>query len=63
VLVTLGNVVDDLDLLRSAVRAVLDAGADALATTGFTKTPEDLKEDSERVRAVPFAPLGHLLDR
>lgn len=63
VLVTLGTVVDDLELLRSAVRAVLDAGADALVTTGFTATPDDLGAGSERVRAVPFAPIGQLLDR
>jgi UDP:flavonoid glycosyltransferase YjiC (YdhE family) len=63
VLVTLGTVVDDLDLLRSAVRAVLDSGADALVTTGFTATPDDLQADPARVRAVPFAPIGQLLDR
>jgi UDP:flavonoid glycosyltransferase YjiC (YdhE family) len=63
VLVTLGTVVADLELLRSAVGAVLDAGADALVTTGFTATPEDLQADPERVRAVPFAPIGQLLDR
>jgi UDP:flavonoid glycosyltransferase YjiC (YdhE family) len=63
VLVTLGTVVEDLELLRSAVRAVLDAGADALVTTGFTATPEDLGTDTDRVRAVSFAPIGQLLDR
>ncbi|GIJ45371.1 glycosyl transferase [Virgisporangium aliadipatigenens] len=63
VLVTLGTVVDDLELLRSAVDAVLAAGANALVTTGFTTTPEDLKADPERVRAVSFAPIGRLLDR
>jgi len=63
VLVTLGTVVDDLDLLRSAVGAVLDAGADALVTTGFTATPDDLRADPGRVRAVSFAPIGQLLDR
>ncbi|MFI5845594.1 glycosyltransferase [Catenuloplanes sp. NPDC051500] len=63
VLVTLGTVVDDLDLLRSAVGAVLDSGADALVTTGFTATPEDLQADPSRVRAVSFAPIGQLLDR
>ena len=63
VLVTLGTVVADLDLLRSAVHAVVDAGADALVTTGFTAKPEDLDVDPERVRAVSFAPIGQLLDR
>jgi len=63
VLVTLGTVVDDLELLRSAVRAVLDAGADALVTTGFTGKPDEVAEDPARVRAVPFAPIGQLLDR
>jgi len=63
VLVTLGTVVDDLDLLRSAVGAVLDAGANALVTTGFAAKPEDLEADPERVRAVSFAPIGQLLDR
>jgi UDP:flavonoid glycosyltransferase YjiC (YdhE family) len=63
VLVTLGTVVDDLDLLRSAVAAVLDAGADALVTTGFTATPDDLEADPQRVHAVSFAPIGQLLDR
>jgi UDP:flavonoid glycosyltransferase YjiC (YdhE family) len=62
VLVTLGTVVADLALLKSAVHAVLDAGADALVTTGFTATPEDLGADPERVRAVSFAPIGQLLD-
>ncbi|WP_033339259.1 glycosyltransferase [Catenuloplanes japonicus] len=63
VLVTLGTVVDDLELLRSAVRAVLDAGANALVTTGFTATPADLEADPARVRAVSFAPIAQLLDR
>lgn len=63
VLVTLGTVVDDLDLLRSAVAAVLESGADALVTTGFTATPDDLEADPARVRAVSFAPIGRLLDR
>ena len=63
VLVTLGTVVDDLELLRSAVGAVLNAGADALVTTGFTATPDDLAADSERVHATSFSPIGQLLDR
>ena len=63
VLVTLGTVVADLALLNSAVRAVLDAGADALVTTGFTAGPQDIEGDSDRIRAVPFAPIGQLLDR
>lgn len=63
VLVTLGTVVDDLTLLNSAVSGVLDAGADALVTTGFTATPDDIEGDSGRVRAVPFAPISQLLDR
>ncbi len=63
VLVTLGTVVDDVALLNTAVRAVLDAGADALVTTGFTLGREDVEGDSDRVRAVPFAPIGQLLDR
>ncbi|MFG1923008.1 nucleotide disphospho-sugar-binding domain-containing protein [Cryptosporangium sp. NPDC048952] len=68
VLVTLGTVVEDLELLRSAVRAVLSAGADALVTTGFTATPTmletgALEADASRVRAVSFAPIGQLLDR
>ncbi|GAB7041429.1 MULTISPECIES: glycosyltransferase [Catenuloplanes] len=64
VLVTLGTVVDDLPLLRSAVQAVLDAGADALVTTGFTATPADLGAVAtpDRVRAVSFAPIAQLLD-
>ncbi|MFJ8141536.1 glycosyltransferase [Streptomyces sp. NPDC096013] len=63
VLVTLGTVVEDLTLLNAAVRGVLDAGADALVTTGFTATPEAVAGDPDRVRAVPFAPIGQLLDR
>lgn len=63
VLVNLGTVVDDLELLNSAVRAVLDAGADALVTTGFTAGPGDVKGDPDRVHAVPFAPISQLLDR
>lgn len=63
VLVTLGTVVDDLELLNSAVRAVLDADADALVTTGFTTRPEEIEGVPGRVHAVPFAPLGQLLDR
>ncbi|MDH6627566.1 UDP:flavonoid glycosyltransferase YjiC (YdhE family) [Streptomyces sp. LBL] len=66
VLVTFGTVVDDVALLNSAVRGVLDAGADALVTTGFAAGPEaieGIEADSDRVRAVPFAPIGQLLDR
>ncbi|WP_433189351.1 glycosyltransferase [Actinoallomurus sp. CA-150999] len=63
VLVSLGTVVDDLALLKTAVRAVLDAGADALVTTGFTTGAEDIEGDSGRVRAIPFAPMAQLLDR
>jgi UDP:flavonoid glycosyltransferase YjiC (YdhE family) len=63
VLVTLGTVVDDLALLNTAVRAVLDAGADALVMTGFTTGAEKIEGDSDRVRAVPFAPMAQLLDR
>lgn len=63
VLVTLGTVVDDLTLLNQAVRAALDAGADALVTTGFTAKPDDVEGDPDRVRAVPFAPMSQLLDR
>ncbi|MER7728978.1 nucleotide disphospho-sugar-binding domain-containing protein [Streptomyces sp. NPDC096323] len=63
VLVTLGTVVDDLTLLNAAVRGVLDAGADPLVTTGFTTAPEAVEGDPGRVRAVPFAPIGQLLDR
>jgi UDP:flavonoid glycosyltransferase YjiC (YdhE family) len=63
VLVTLGTLVDDLALLNHAVRSVLDAGADALVTTGFTARPEDVEGDPDRVRAVRFAPIGRLLDR
>jgi UDP:flavonoid glycosyltransferase YjiC (YdhE family) len=63
VLVTLGTVVGDLALLNAAVRGVLDAGADALVTTGFTVRPEDVEGDPGRVRAVPFAPIAQLLDR
>ncbi|MDR7280127.1 glycosyltransferase [Catenuloplanes atrovinosus] len=63
VLITLGTVVDDLPLLRTAVHAVLDAGADALVTTGLTATPADLGiTDPTRVRAVSFAPIAQLLD-
>jgi UDP:flavonoid glycosyltransferase YjiC (YdhE family) len=63
VLVTLGTVVEDLALLNAAVRGVLDAGADALVTTGFTARPEDVEGDPSRVRAIPFAPIAQLLDR
>lgn len=63
VLVTLGTVVADPALLNAAVRAVLDSGADALVTTGFTAGPEVVEGDADRVRAVRFAPLGQLLDR
>ncbi|MEV0405358.1 nucleotide disphospho-sugar-binding domain-containing protein [Actinoallomurus sp. NPDC050550] len=63
VLVTLGTVVDDLALLNAAVRGVLDAGADALVTTGFTSGAEVVEGDSDRVRAIPFAPMAQLLDR
>lgn len=63
VLVTLGTVVDDLALLNEAVSGVLDAGADALVTTGFSAGPGDLEADADRVRAVPFAPISRLLDR
>lgn len=63
VLVTLGTVVEDLALLNAAVRGVLDAGADALVTTGFIARPEDVEGDPGRVRAVAFAPIGQLLDR
>jgi UDP:flavonoid glycosyltransferase YjiC (YdhE family) len=63
VLVTLGTGVEDLALLNSAVRGVLDAGADALVTTGFTARPEDVEGDPGRVRAVSFAPIAQLLDR
>jgi UDP:flavonoid glycosyltransferase YjiC (YdhE family) len=63
VLVTFGTVVEDLALLNDAVRGVLDAGADALVTTGFTALPEDVEGDPQRVRAVPFAPIAELLDR
>jgi UDP:flavonoid glycosyltransferase YjiC (YdhE family) len=63
VLVTLGTVVDDLALLNAAVRGVLDAGADALVTTGFTSGAEVIEGDADRVRAIPFAPMAQLLDR
>lgn len=63
VLVTLGTVVQDPELLEAAVRGVLDAGADALVTTGFTTRPEDVAGDADRVRAVSFAPIGQLLGR
>jgi UDP:flavonoid glycosyltransferase YjiC (YdhE family) len=63
VLVTLGTVVEDPTLLNAAVRGVLDAGADALVTTGFTAAPGAVEGDPDRVRAVPFAPIGQLLDR
>jgi UDP:flavonoid glycosyltransferase YjiC (YdhE family) len=63
VLVTLGTIVNDMALLNSAVRAVLDAGADALVTTGFTARPRDVEGDPDRVHAVPFAPISRLLDR
>lgn len=53
----------DLALLNAAVRGVLDAGVDALVTTGFTTRPEDITGDLDRIRAVPFAPIGQLLDR
>jgi len=62
-LVTFGTVVQDLTLLNAAVRGVLDAGADALVTTGATLRPEDVEGDPGRVRAVPFAPIAQLLDR
>jgi UDP:flavonoid glycosyltransferase YjiC (YdhE family) len=63
VLVTLGTVVDDLALLNAAVRGVLDAGADALVTTGFTSGAEVVEGDADRVRTIPFAPMAQLLDR
>lgn len=63
VLVTLGTVVQDPELLDAAIRGVLDAGADALVTAGFTTRPEDVAGDADRVRAVPFVPIGQLLDR
>ncbi|MFJ4788653.1 glycosyltransferase [Streptomyces sp. NPDC088794] len=63
VLVTLGTVVEDIALLNAAVRGVLDAGADALVTTGLTLGPEGIEGDSDRIRAVRFAPIGQLLDR
>ncbi|MFD9701171.1 glycosyltransferase [Lentzea sp. NPDC059081] len=63
VLVTLGTVVDDLDLLNAAVRGVLDAGADALVTSGLTATPGQVEGEPGRVHAVPFAPISRLLDR
>jgi UDP:flavonoid glycosyltransferase YjiC (YdhE family) len=63
VLVTFGTVVDDLALVNTAVRAVLDSGADALVTTGFAAGPQDIEGDPERIRAVKFAPIGQLLDR
>ncbi len=63
VLVTLGTVVNDLALLNSAVRGVLDAGADALVTTGFSTSPEEVEGDPAQVHAVPFAPISQLLDR
>ncbi|WP_410604692.1 glycosyltransferase [Amycolatopsis sp. lyj-90] len=63
VLVTLGTVVEDLELLNSAVRGVLDAGADALVTTGFTATPEQIDGEAGRVHAIPFAPISQLLDK
>jgi UDP:flavonoid glycosyltransferase YjiC (YdhE family) len=63
VLVTLGTVVQDQGLLNAAVRGVLEAGADALVTTGFTARPEEIEGDPDRVRAVQFAPIAQLLDR
>ena len=63
VLVTLGTVVEDLDLLNAAVRGVLDAGADALVTTGFTAKPEQVEGDTDRMHALPFAPMAQLLDQ
>jgi len=60
-----GRLVDPRDpaAIAAAVRAVLDAGADALVTTGFNRKPDEVAEDPARVRAVPFAPIGQLLDR
>lgn len=58
-LVTLGTVVDDPALLNAAVQGVLDAGANALVTTGS----EAVEGDPEPIGAVSFAPIGHLLDR
>jgi UDP:flavonoid glycosyltransferase YjiC (YdhE family) len=63
VLVTLGTVVEDLALLNAAVRGVLEAGANALVTTGFATNPADIVGPSDRVRVVPFAPIAQLLDR
>ncbi|HEX3789011.1 MAG TPA: glycosyltransferase [Pseudonocardiaceae bacterium] len=63
VLVTLGTVVADPALLNAAVRGVLDAGADALVTTGFGTSPGDVEGPADRVRVVPFAPIAQLLDR
>ena len=63
VLVTLGTVVEDLALLNAAVRGVLEAGADALVTTGFTARPEDVDDNPGWVHAIPFAPIAQLLDR
>ncbi|WP_290058430.1 glycosyltransferase [Amycolatopsis solani] len=63
VLVTLGTVVEDPELLGAAVRGVLDAGANALVTSGFTVTPEQVGGEAGRVHVVSFAPISQLLDR
>lgn len=60
---TLDTVVEDPALLSAAVRTVLDAGANALVTTGFATKPENVEGTCDRVRVVPFAPIAQLLDR
>ena len=62
VLVTLGTVVDDLDLLRAAVEAVRGAGATAIVSTGLLPVETPAEFDDEQVRVHPFTPIAQLLE-
>ncbi|MER6901823.1 glycosyltransferase, partial [Amycolatopsis sp. NPDC000740] len=67
VLVTFGTIFSDPDVLATAVAAVADSGATAIATLGASlrhpAASQEVRADPTGVRYVPFVPLGQLFDR
>jgi UDP:flavonoid glycosyltransferase YjiC (YdhE family) len=73
VLVTLGTIFSDPEILSATVAAVTETGANVIATLGSSlklptesaasPEPAAAPADSARVRYVPFVPLAQLLDK